>query len=285
MSKPKVSPWKDFVAGTVGGAAGIVAGHPFDTVKVRIQTSPEEYKGTFSSLIKIAKNEGITGLYKGMATPVMGVGFLSAICFGVYGNALRWLETKRGQPRSKFEYYTDVFIAGSISGTIVCFIACPSENIKIRLQLQEDAAKKLYNGPFDCTRKIYKAEGMRGIFRGMAPTLLRDAGPGYGSYFLFYEMLKDWWGTSPVALLTAGGLAGVCSWFSSYPFDVVKTRIQSVPTYPQPGWDRYKGFWDCTKKCYREEGVKVFFRGLNSCLWRSFPVNGKQFQFMINIKL
>jgi solute carrier family 25 carnitine/acylcarnitine transporter 20/29 len=90
-------------------------------------------------------------------------------------------------------------------------------------------------------------------------------------------MLKDVLGTNPVGLLVAGGTAGVFSWITSYPFDVVKTRIQSLPLKGQPGFDKYSGFWDCAKKSYREEGWRVFFRGLNSCLIRAFPVNAVTF--------
>jgi solute carrier family 25 carnitine/acylcarnitine transporter 20/29 len=246
-------PSKDFIAGTFGGAAGIIAGHPFDTVKVRIQTQPTIYNhGTFSTLLKIIKNENIMGLYKGMATPVAGVGFLSAICFGVYGNSLRAIESWRGQPRTKTQYFTDVFLAGCVSGTIVCFVAAPSDLIKIKLQLQEDSKHKLYSGPIDCVKKIYKIEGIRGLFRGMSATLLRDAGPGYGSYFLAYEIFKDALGTSSIALLTSGGLAGVTSWLTSYPFDVIKTRLQSTG---QAKSLNYKGFWDCTKKKLSSRGI------------------------------
>jgi solute carrier family 25 carnitine/acylcarnitine transporter 20/29 len=185
MSLPEpINPMKDFVAGTVGGIAGIIAGHPFDTVKVRIQTQPTVYSGgTFQCLYQIAKKESVRGLYKGMFAPVIGVGFLSAICFGIYGNSLRALERWRGIPRSKLEYYTDVFLAGCVSGCVVVTLQIPSDLIKIRLQLQESKTQKQYWGPFDCAKKIYKAEGFRGLYTGMTATLLRDAGPGYGSYF------------------------------------------------------------------------------------------------------
>jgi solute carrier family 25 carnitine/acylcarnitine transporter 20/29 len=179
-----VNPWKDFVAGNIGGIAGIVAGHPFDTVKVCIQTQPDKYSSsTFGTLFKIFRNEGIRGVYKGMATPVLGVGLLNAIIFGVYGNTMRWLEEYRGEDheRTELEYYTDVFVAGSLGGLMNCGLCCPMELIKTRLQMQESitkVAKKMYkrrkkyqepkySGIRDCVRKTYKYEGMKGLFKGM----------------------------------------------------------------------------------------------------------------------
>src|SRR5689334_3933674 len=85
-----INPWKDFIAGTVAGMAGLASGHPFDTVKVRIQSQPTKYpSSSFKSLFKITRSEGIHGLFKGMEAPLMGVGFVNALVFGVYGNSLR----------------------------------------------------------------------------------------------------------------------------------------------------------------------------------------------------
>ncbi|KAL0479747.1 hypothetical protein AKO1_007550 [Acrasis kona] len=261
---------RHFVAGTVGGVAGVVVGHPFDTVKVRIQSRPDIYKGVPSTFLKIFKNEGIKGLFKGMLLPVSGVGFTSALCFGVYGNSMNLLRKYRGEEKTKSQYFTNVFLAGSISGTILCALTCPSELVKTRLQIQ-DHGVKLYNGPLDCARKIYQTEGLRGLNRGMSATLLRDAGPGYGIYFLSYEMLKDYLGNSALSLMFAGGSAGVISWITSYPFDVIKTRMQA----PTDGIR--ETFLQCTKRSFAQEGWRVFFRGMNACMIRSFPVNAVTF--------
>lgn len=52
--------------------------------------------------------------------------------------------------------------------------------------------------------------------------------------------------------------------------DVVKTRIQSEP-------ERYKGFSDCIKHSYREEGWRIFFKGLTPTILRAFPSNAATF--------
>jgi hypothetical protein len=53
--------------------------------------------------------------------------------------------------------------------------------------------------------------------------------------------------------LLEGGIAGALSWTSCYPVDVVKSRIQSDTE------GKYKNFFDCVKKSYHEEGIKVCF--------------------------
>jgi len=60
---------KNVVAGTVAGVAVCIVGHPFDTLKVRLQTQPINnpiYSGLADCFYKTLKWEGISGLYKGV---------------------------------------------------------------------------------------------------------------------------------------------------------------------------------------------------------------------------
>ncbi|KAF0975442.1 hypothetical protein FDP41_005436 [Naegleria fowleri] len=277
--------WKDFVAGNIGGMCGILAGHPFDTLKVRIQTQPQKYNGDiFNTLYRIVKNEGVHGLYKGLASPLFGVGILNSIIFGVYGNTMRALDEYRGRNRgvitSDFLYYGDVFIAGSFAGLVNCPICSPLELVKTRLQIQDQSklemTKRYYTGPLDCFIKTWKSNGIRGIYKGFNSTLVRDV-PSYGAYFVMYEYLKERYGEDPLALFLSGGFAGIGCWYLSYWADAIKSRIQALPDPPQVGHDKYKGFIDCCIKSYKAEGYMVFFRGLNSSIVRAFPLNAVTF--------
>lgn len=87
----------EFVAGCVGGCAGVAVGHPLDTIKVRIQTQDSlnpRYKGTFDCFRQTIKNESIRGLYKGMSSPMFGVSLVNAVVFGVHGNIVKRLKDK-----------------------------------------------------------------------------------------------------------------------------------------------------------------------------------------------
>ena len=60
---------KNIVSGTFSGIAVCLVGHPFDTLKVRLQTQPVDrpvYKGLLDCFLKTMKWEGIGGLYKGV---------------------------------------------------------------------------------------------------------------------------------------------------------------------------------------------------------------------------
>lgn len=275
----------DFIAGCLGGCAGVLVGHPFDTVKVRLQTqdsSNKMYRGTLHCLSTIVKQESFQGLFKGMSSPMVGLAAINAIVFGVYGNIMK----ASSSPKS----LQSQFLAGSTAGLIQSFVTSPMELAKTRMQLQGQDARLSnapfwqrnrisYKNPLDCLIKAFKSEGFRGVYRGLGSTILRDA-PGFGVYFSGYEYLmqlvSDPKSTpSTMTLLSVGGLAGVISWVVIYPVDVIKSRLQA------DGMDgnekKYKNFWDCIKKSYKMEGLPVFTKGLNSTIIRAFPTNAATF--------
>lgn len=66
---------RSFAAGGFGGICAVVVGHPFDLVKVRMQTAE---KGVYSSAIDVVRKsiarDGLRrGLYAGVSAPLVGV--------------------------------------------------------------------------------------------------------------------------------------------------------------------------------------------------------------------
>lgn len=206
----------------------------------------------------------MAGLYRGMSSPMAGVAVVNAVVFGVYGNAQKRLgDTVWAHGAS-----------GALAGAVQSLISSPVELAKTRLQIQgESGGRALYKGPLDCLRQLFRVEGMRGAFRGLGSTILRDA-PGFGVYFASYEQMVRAGAGGPASLMAAGGLAGVFSWMACYPMDVLKSRLQ---VDGMRGPRRYKGLWDCALQSYRQEGLMVFTRGLNSTLLRAFPTNAAIF--------
>ena len=171
--------------------------------------------------------------------------------------------------------YRGVALGGFGTGAIQSLVLSPVELVKIRLQLLRSPT-----GPRDVAQSILRAEGFRGLYRGLTITVLRDA-PAHGVYFSTYEYTREWlhpgcrkdgcesFGT----MLLAGGLAGVASWICCYPLDVVKTRLQAQSR----SCERYGGIVDCFRKSVREEGYHVLWRGLGTAVLRAFIVNGAIF--------
>ena len=69
--------------------------------------------------------------------------------------------------------------------------------------------------------------------------------------------------------LVVGGFAGIFYWVFNYPFDYVKTLMQS----DKFGDFKYKSMLDCFQKEYKAHGINAFYKGYLICMLRSFPVN------------
>ena len=80
------------ISGTCGGMASILAVHPLDTVRTRLQAAPAgAYRGAWHCARATLRREGPLALYKGLAWPLAAQGLYKAIMFGVYGAASRAL--------------------------------------------------------------------------------------------------------------------------------------------------------------------------------------------------
>lgn len=64
-------------------------------------------------------------------------------------------------------------------------------------------------------------------------------------------------------------------WFTSYPIDIVKSKMQTDSLNPKE--QQYKGTLDCFKKIYQTNGIKGFFRGFTPTILRAAPVNACTF--------
>lgn len=273
----QLNPVEYFICGGFGGICTVLVGHPLDTVKVRLQTmkvlpgQPPAYSGTWDCLTKTVKNEGVRGLYKGMAAPLAGVSPIFAISFFGYGVGKKIFQA------DKQEYKTlRTFSAGAFSGIFTTIIMSPGERIKCLLQIQQGSANKKYNGPVDVAKQLYKEGGIRSIYRGAVATMLRDV-PASGLYFLTYQYLTESLskpGDSPSMPVTifAGGMAGIANWLVGMPADVLKSRLQTAPEGTYPG-----GLKQVFAELMRKEGPAALYKGFTPVILRAFPANAACF--------
>jgi solute carrier family 25 carnitine/acylcarnitine transporter 20/29 len=158
-----------------------------------------------------------------------------------------------------------------IKNSVVVCINTPFELIKMKMQ--SDIEK--FSSITKVAKEIYSKKGIRGLYKGYCVTLSRDF-ISYGSYFWVYFMLKDYFDeTSSVTsfkLFCTGGLAGVISWIIGYPFDPIKTIIQTDKS------DKTITQLDAYKLIKSKYGYSGFFRGLSPVLLRAFLVHGVIFK-------
>lgn len=280
----------DFWASYISGAVGILIGNRLDVLKVRAQTN------TGNSLSVSTPEQGtnlqkFTALFRGAAAPILGYGALNSILFMSFNRSLKLMDP------SIFDYtklagvdLSKIWVAGAIGGLATFVVSAPSELIKCRAQLVVDGRASSY-GVF---KHVWKHGGLQGLYYGGTITALRDSF-GYGWYFWSYELSKRLLVSrqpdpfeSPTArdVLISGGIAGVITWVSIYPLDVIKTRLQtqssrSVERQPLlPGNNlvahREQTSLGVARDIWQSSGVRGFYRGLGICSLRAFIVNAVQ---------
>jgi solute carrier family 25 carnitine/acylcarnitine transporter 20/29 len=273
----------DFWAGYISGAAGIIIGNPLDLIKVRLQagtpitvTAPSTYTSQFS-------NAG--SLIRGATAPILGYGALNALLFMTYNRTCVLLNQSASTPPTLWT----TWLAGAVGGLATWVVSTPTELIKCRAQMSNSSSS------FHVTKDVLRTLGLRGLYFGGTVTALRDS-VGYGFYFWSYQLGTRFLAPKPedklssggeaARVLLAGGVAGVVTWASIFPLDVIKTRVQtqvlqSAENAPLIGTESLAerpriGALEMARKTYQNEGAAVFFRGFTVCSVRAFIVNAAQ---------
>eukprot|EP00943_MAST-04B_sp_MAST-4B-sp1_P003782 g3782.t1 len=296
---------KDFIAGTVSGFAGKIVEHPFDTVKVLLQTQENpatsaiinnttttthnalksvssattiinpssRYTSSWHCLQHTYQTKGFFGLYKGLSSPLFGSMFELAVLFATVGQFRQLLgETENGPPIPVYKHA----LAGFGAGFIVPLILTPVELIKCRLQVQQSIRNDFnnYKGPLDCIKQIVKSEGVQGLWRGNFGTTMREL-PGNAFWFGTYEAAccfstpqngtKD--DLTPLHHMACGASAGVAYWTSNYWADTVKSKIQTDPKC------QGANFFNVLNNIIKTEGIRGLYRGWFVTVLRAAPTH------------
>lgn len=270
---------RNLVAGTAGGWAQTIVGHPFDTIKVRMQTGGGASVSLSECLQSTMKN-GIHDFYRGIASPLLGQGLMNALQYATYGNMKILCG---GCDRDTIVLPPERYlIVGALTGAVISTVDGPVDLFKIKLQVQGQTGTN-YKGVIDAMKQIYGTFGIRGVYQGFGATLIRNI-PCNGLYFATYEYVRQYFvekdnvsisELSPSRLLTAGGAAGFAYWSILYPVETVKSALQSDAS--DPAKRRYRNWIDCVRKIYQQNGFNAFWRGWVPCIMRSVPANAACF--------
>eukprot|EP00126_Sphaerothecum_destruens_P005194 Sdes_comp18629_c0_seq1m8819 len=278
-----------------GGGAGVVeslACHPLDTIKTRMQLSRTQIgkgKGVFGVAYTCVRNEGPLALYKGLTAVVCGIAPKMAIRFSSFESFKSLLADSDG----KCNVY-QTLLAGTLAGTTEAFlVVTPMEVLKIRLQAQRHSLsdpldKPKYRGVFHAAYLIVQEEGFTALYKGVLPTVLRQATNQAVNFTVYHEVKKAWLSHKnrsdlfSYESLLLGGLSGCMGPFANSPIDVVKTRLQKQKITPGEK-PHYDGLWGTLQTIYREEGFRAFYRGITPRLLRIAP--GQAVTFMVYEKI
>lgn len=231
-----------YIKGCLSGMFGILISHPVDSIKTHMQT----YKNLSGFNYKPSH------LYRGITSPLIGVGLEKSLVFGTYN----FCHTKNN---------LSIPVSGAISGFVASLVVSPYERIKILRQNQTNFVWK------DCLKPSF-------IFKGLNATFTREV-PGFAIYFSTYEYLKNKYYTSKnkdidiMASFIFGGIAGSNAWLFIYPQDRIKTIIQSNNT------NKIK-IMDLIYSTYKNGDIKQFYSGFSTAIARAILLHSGTFSMM-----
>ena len=260
---------KDVLASCVGSAACVYSGQPFDTIKVRMQVQPGEFKNAYHCFQRTFSGEGITALWRGSVPAFIGALSENAVAFAINGSLKRLMNILRGSKEGKSSY--EPYLCGGLTGTCTAVVLCPCDVIKCRAQLSRAQGKEA--SLKEIFAQTIKKQGYRGLYTGFSCQVLRDV-PFYASFFGSYEAFctlfkKNTGWSDPTIYFVSGGLAGQIAWILSIAPDSVKSKIQTsfLPT----------GISTTARQIMSEQGIRGFFIGIEVAVIRAFPSNAALF--------
>lgn len=210
---------------------------PIDVTKVRLQIQQStkgavfKYRGMLHAGFTIAKEEGLTALYKGLAPALFRQASYAGLRMAIYERA-RVLVIRDGPPAM-----WEKVLAGGSAGALAAAITTPTDVVKVRLQAEgklPPGVKPRYRGTFHAFYTIAKEEGLRGLYRGVVPNVQRAAvinAAELSSYDQVKQILikqtRYTGGDTFWSHLGASLIAGLVGTILANPIDVLKTRIMN----------------------------------------------------------
>ncbi|KAF8633815.1 hypothetical protein AX15_001228 [Amanita polypyramis BW_CC] len=278
MQKDK--PLHSLFAGATAGAVEAFITYPAEFAKTRSQFSGKK-ESPLAIIRTTLSTKGITGLYSGCSALIIGNATKAGVRFVSYDHFKQMLVDPQGKlsaPKS--------LLAGLGAGMMeAVFAVTPSETIKTKLIDDSKRPTPRYRGLIHGTTCIVREEGLTGIYRGLFPVMMRQ-GANSAVRFTTYVTLKQFvQGTArPGQQLPStitfgiGAIAGLVTVYTTMPFDVIKTRMQSLEARTQ-----YRNSFHCAYRVFTEEGILRFWTGTGPRLVRLVLSGGIVFTVYENV--
>jgi len=251
--------------------------NPMDVIKVRLQLQNQlreshlqlshghltvhagaPYKGFSHAFQKILIEEGyFGGLMKGFTASMLRELSYSSLRMGLY-DSIKLKISPNSSTKDEFSL-TSKIIAGGLSGALGSAFVNPTDLVKIRFQSVLPGTLKPYKNTFQAFYTIFTQEGLRGLYKGVTPTIVR-ASVLTSAQLSSYDhtkryLLRDGYaGDNFRTHLLASLISGLITTTATNPVDIVKTRWMTDKSL-------YSSPLDVFVKIIKKEGILSLFKG------------------------
>ena len=275
-----VSYSREFIVGGFASSTACLFTNPLDVVKTRFQLQGElqtrgayvvKYKNIFDAFMKIFHHEGMSGLQKGLIPALSFQIVMNSSCLGIYQTIINTGITGNGKGQQVF---STLLAAGAFSGC--CWALLGTSFYLVKVQMQSAANPSIavgyqhkHSGLIAGLKAAHVSSG--GLFQGLSSALARTT-VGSATQLATFTTSKQIIGSfgvikSDFGIVCASSLcSSIAVTFTMTPFDVVATRM-----FNQKHGLYYNGWWDCTLKIFKHEGIYGFYKGTFAHFFRIGP--------------
>ncbi|KAJ7554515.1 hypothetical protein O6H91_06G144200 [Diphasiastrum complanatum] len=254
-----------FLAGALAGAAAKTVTAPLDRVKLLMQVhgvnaareGVKKSANFLEAIMKIGKEEGIMGYWKGNLPQVIRVIPYSAVQLFAY-EFYKKLFRKNGTELS----VSGRLAAGACAGMTSTLVTYPLDTLRLRMAV-DPASKGLYQ----VLHTMLQEEGLGSLYRGLGPSLLGIA-PYIAVNFCVFDLVKksipEEARKKPEASFLTALLSATLATTMCYPLDTVRRQMQMKST-------TFKSVWEAIPGIVARDGLVGLYRGFVPNALKNLP--------------
>ncbi|KAI8826827.1 mitochondrial carrier domain-containing protein [Fimicolochytrium jonesii] len=181
-----------FLSGAFSGLANSILSGPIEHIRTRLQVQSKNptpgtvmYTGPWDVTRKIYTTHGLRGLYKAQHVTLIREFVGYGAYFATYEYLMQREMINHNKKRSEVEMWKQCAY-GAGSGYALWLSVYPVDVVKSMLQVDGFGKEAKWRGMWDCARRTIAQEGVRGLYRGFGPCMLRAA-PVNAATFVAYE--------------------------------------------------------------------------------------------------
>ncbi|EKX42801.1 hypothetical protein GUITHDRAFT_73589 [Guillardia theta CCMP2712] len=250
---------------------------PIERIKLLLQVQAtstqitDPYKGIVDCAVRVYKEQGALAFWRGNTANILRYFPTQALNFA-FKDKYKEMFCRPAEEVGFWLFFLGNLAAGGAAGATSLLFVYPLDFARTRLGADVGKSKedRQFNGLFDCIAKIYKSDGIGGLYQGFAASILGII-VYRAAFFGGFDTLKAVlmkvgfgavvWQAFLVAEFTTA-VAGIIS----YPFDTVRRRLMMKSGGGST--IQYKGTIDCAVQIVKQEGVGGLFKGSLSNVFR-----------------
>ncbi|KAG5245818.1 mitochondrial adenine nucleotide transporter BTL [Salix suchowensis] len=274
---------KHLWAGAIAAMVSRTCVAPLERLKLEYILRGEQ-KNIVELIKKIASTQGLKGFWMGNLVNILRTAPFKAVNFCAYDTYRKQLLRFSGNVETtNFER----FIAGAGAGITATILCLPLDTIRTKIVAPGGEA---LGGVIGAFRHMVQTEGFLSLYKGLVPSILSVA-PSGAVFYGVYDILKsaylhspegqkrlqymshhgqelnalDQLELGPIRTLVYGAIAGACAEFATYPFEVVRRRLQL-----QVQATKMSALATCVK-IIEQGGIPALYAGLFPSLLQVLP--------------